>query len=185
MDAVRRREPAAVRALYDQESARVVRLLGVILGPDSELDDLVQQVFLEVLRSLPSFRGDDRRSLRCWVDRVTVHVARHHIRKRRRWRWLRTTDPELLPEIVSTQASPVARAALRRALELLREAPDEERVCFSLRYVEGMELEAIAEATQMSLATVKRRLVRLRRRFGEAADEPLLAAWLDEVRHED
>ncbi|NMC71407.1 MAG: hypothetical protein GYA57_15260 [Myxococcales bacterium] len=82
LDALRRRDPAAVGALFERHARRVERLLLNVLGPDPDLPDLVQQAFLGALESLPSFRGDAA-SFVPWLNRVAVFTARKHVRRRR------------------------------------------------------------------------------------------------------
>jgi RNA polymerase sigma-70 factor (ECF subfamily) len=178
--ALRRRDPAAVGALFDRHARRIERLLLSVLGPDPDLPDLVQQTFLGVLSSLPSFRGDAA-SLVSWLNRVCVFTARKHIRQRRARRWLRFGAPEELPELPASAAGPELRAAAARAYRLMDGMPTDERLAFGLRFIEQLELAEVAEAMELSLATVKRRLAAARARFVDRArHDPLLRPWLDE-----
>ena len=62
--------------------------------------------------------------------------------------------------------------------------PVDERVAFSLRYIEEMSLEETAEACKVSLATVKRRLGKSRKRFAIlAAKCPILLEWIEKSTH--
>jgi RNA polymerase sigma-70 factor (ECF subfamily) len=180
VDALRARDPIALGILYDRSVRRVERLLLSIVGDPGALDDLVQQVFLEVLRSLPSLRGDEQ-VLPAWLDSVVVRVARKAIRQRRRRRWLVFLDPVALPEVPTSRGDPGHGLVLRRAVALLDRLPEEERLCFGLRNLEGEPLEVVARATGLSLATVKRRLERAREILLAAARrDHALAAWLEE-----
>jgi RNA polymerase sigma-70 factor (ECF subfamily) len=180
LQALRRRDPAAVGALFDRHARRIERLLLSVLGPDPDLPDLVQQTFLGVLSSLPSFRGDAA-SFVPWLNRICVFTARKHIRQRRARRWLRFGAPEELPELPASAAGPELRAAATRAYRLMEGMPTDERLAFGLRFIEQLELTAVAEAMDVSLATVKRRLAAARSRFVERArHDPLLQPWLDE-----
>jgi RNA polymerase sigma-70 factor (ECF subfamily) len=77
--------------------------------------------------------------------------------------------PEDLPEIELPGASDEVRSAVGAFYETLARLPIDERVAFSLRYVEGMELTEIAWATETSLSTVKRRLRAADDRFTKLA----------------
>ena len=58
--------------------------------------------------------------------------------------------------------------------------PADQRIAFSLRYIEGMSLHEVAEAAGCSLATIKRRLTRAQAAFLEASrKDPLLASWAE------
>jgi RNA polymerase sigma-70 factor (ECF subfamily) len=175
------REPEAVARLYDLQVERVERLLVAVMGPDRELDDIVQRVFVEVLDALPRFRGTEPGMLVAFLDRITVNVARTWIRRRKRNAWLFLAAPAELPEIPASFGEPRARAALQVALGILDRLPVDERVAFSLRRIEGFRLEEIAQLVEASLATVKRRIDRAEQRLvAEARTQPLLWSWLED-----
>jgi RNA polymerase sigma-70 factor (ECF subfamily) len=70
----------------------------------------------------------------------------------------RGADPVELDSLTSPEASPHTRAQLAQIYALLRTLPTDERIAWTLRYVEGHELEMVAKLTDKSLATVKRRI---------------------------
>jgi RNA polymerase sigma-70 factor (ECF subfamily) len=64
---------------------------------------------------------------------------------------------------------------------VLGRLPVDDRIAFSLRFIEGLELTEVARACGVSLNTIKRRLDRAERRFvALAAREPSLREWLDQ-----
>ena len=70
---------------------------------------------------------------------------------------------------------------MRPVQVVLDRLPDDDRIAFALRFLEGLELTEVAAACQVSLATIKRRLARAEERFRrEAAREPALGRWLEE-----
>ena len=75
----------------------------------------------------------------------------------------RGADPIDLDSLASPAASPHTRAQLAQIYALLRTLPTDERIAWTLRAVEGHELEACAKLTGCSLATVKRRISRAQR----------------------
>lgn len=176
--ALQRGEREAAGALVDRYGPLVNRLLLRTLGAGPDHDDRVQESFIECLRSVRSMR--DGSMLRAWVTTITVRVARAELRRRRLRRWL-TLSPSVesvAPE-VSVDPDPESREALRAAWRLLDAMPTEERLAFTLRYVHGEELTAVAEAVGCSLATIKRRLTRAEARFREGAHaDPALAPWV-------
>ncbi|HEY3255169.1 MAG TPA: sigma-70 family RNA polymerase sigma factor, partial [Polyangiaceae bacterium] len=95
-----------------------------------------------------------------WLRSIAVFVAREAIRRKRRRRWLLFLPVEAQPEPPASDASFEARAALRVFYEVLDGFAADERIAFTLRFVEGLELSEVAEACQVSLATIKRRLKR-------------------------
>ena len=141
---------------------RVARLAYRLLGWDTEAEDVVQDVFVSVLRNLKKFRG--RSSLWTWLARITVNRC-HNLRRRRlvrggfvggglrRGRWG--------PRDRAARVAPGAPAEqIRRAV---RSLPPRLRDVTVLRYLEEMSIDDIAEAVGASPNTVRVRLHRARR----------------------
>lgn len=170
-------QPAAAALLFDQYAPKVRRILARVLGVDSELPDLLQEVFLRALEGVHRLGPGD--PLERWLTGIAVHTARQTIR--RRWRWLRPLGlgAELEPVPVPP-ADLEATRALRDTYAVLERMPAEERLAFALRFLEGMELTEVAECLGVSLATLKRRLAKAERRFEVLGRRfPALVPWLD------
>ncbi|WP_394826196.1 RNA polymerase sigma factor [Pendulispora albinea] len=164
---------------FDAHAADVRRILLRILGSDVELPDLVQEVFLRAMTGIA--RLDDASSLRPWLTGIAVFTARECIRRRQRRRWLVFLPNEKLPEPEADSACTDADAseALAATYRVLERLGVHERIVFTLRFIDGMELLQIAEACDMSLSTVKRRLAAAERRFTSLArHHPALSEWL-------
>lgn len=174
VEAVRAGRPGAAQALFQRHRGLVRRVLVRVLGVDSDLPDLVQDVFVIALEDLD--RLDDATSLPAWLTSIAVFRARDLIRKRSRRRLLSL----LLPvRRVAPVPSPEVSESLRATYRVLERMPVNERIPFTLRVIDGMELTEVAAACQVSLATIKRHLLRSRRRFVElAAEEPSLSEWI-------
>lgn len=147
----------AERALWDAYAPLVRRFMIRSFGPDFDVGDLVQDVFLEVFKRARSLNKPE--SLRSFVFAVAMNVVRMELRKRRVRRWVRLTDTGILPEVQAREDDPGSRTAARRLYQLLDQLGVSERECFVLRHFEELELTEVATATGLSLATVKRRLV--------------------------
>lgn len=172
-------QPWAERALVAAETAHVERMLTRMLGLSADLDDLMQEVFIRAFARIAELR--EPKSLRAWLCSIAVFVAREAIRRKRRRRWLVFLPAEEHPEPSADGASIEARTALRVFYEVLDGFPADERIAFTLRFVEGMELGEVADACQVSLATIKRRLKRASDDFylrGRARAE--LEDWFEE-----
>lgn len=167
----------AQAAFFERYVVDVERILFRLLGPDTELQDLVQESFLQALSSIGSFRGDEG-ALGPWLRSVAIRTALKRVRWRKaRW-WLGFHPPEDFLDIPAS-VDPSVQAALKRAHGVLDRLPPRERVAFVLRFVEGMQLREVASSCGVSLATVKRRLTSARRRFERLAErDPLLREWL-------
>lgn len=171
--ALQRGEAWARTALVHKYHPRVERIVAGALGIDSELADVVQEVFLRVLCNIRQLK--DPTALPSWISSLAVFTARGLIRKRRRWRWIRFLAPEDVPEAPAPAHDHEGAATMRAVYAVIDTLPADERMAFTLRFVSGLELTEIAIACRVSLATIKRRLSRAETHFGAAAaTSPLL-----------
>jgi RNA polymerase sigma-70 factor, ECF subfamily len=175
--ALRAGQPDAGAMLFDRYAIHVRRVLVRVLGPDPELLDLVHDVFVTALESV--HRLSEPKALRGWLTQVAVFTARGKIRRRMRWRFLRILPPQDMPEPEHRPTDFEASEALRSAYRVLGQLTPDDRIAFALRFIDGMELTEVAQACEVSLATIKRRLARARQQFSELSlGEPALAEWL-------
>jgi RNA polymerase sigma-70 factor, ECF subfamily len=187
---IRRGDPAAATSLYRQYHALVERTLVRILGFDSELADTVQETFIRALGSTRLLR--DPKALPSWLIRIAVCAASDLIRRRKRRRILHWfSEPQNSSDLpvaadFEVEADIETRRALQAARAVLGGLPLAERIAFSLRRLDGMELKDVATACGCSLATIKRRLGRAEERFlARAQREPSLRSWLSRVKAEE
>jgi RNA polymerase sigma-70 factor (ECF subfamily) len=110
---------------------------------------------------------------------MAIFVARAHIRRRARRRWLSVFSPERTTSTSVEPPSTEARFALDEVYDLLAKLPVNHRMAFTLRYIEGLTLSDGAQACNVSLATFKRWVARAEQHFVEAARKrPALEPWL-------
>lgn len=175
--ALRAGDPAAPATLFDRHGVRVQRLLYSLLGPEPEVDDLLHEVFLRALEGVHDIEEPSR--LRSWVTGIAVLTAREHIRKRTRRRWLFFVDD--VPDRPAPSPSEEVSEATWHTFDVLRSLDADERVIFSLRFIEGMEMADVAVACDLSLSTAKRRLKDAEKHFvARARRRPALRAWIVE-----
>jgi RNA polymerase sigma-70 factor (ECF subfamily) len=176
--ALRLGDRAARDVFVDRYGPYVERVLARILGYDSELPDLVHDVFLTALESIKGLREPAR--LKEWLRGVTVFVARGCLRRRRRRRWLIFRPDHELPEVASDVLPSDTANALARLYKVLGGMPPDECIVFALRFIAELELDEVAEACRVSRTTVKRRLQKAETRFAaEARQDPLLREWMN------
>jgi RNA polymerase sigma-70 factor (ECF subfamily) len=176
--ALRVREPAALDAFVDRYWSYVERILARIVGYDSELSDLVHDVFVTALGSIDKLREPGL--LKEWLRGVTIFVARGFLRRRQRRRWLTFRPTEDLPEVASDVLPSNTADALARLYRVLANMPPDECIVFALRFISEMELAEVADACGLSRTTVKRRLQKAESRFAaEARKDPLLSEWMN------
>lgn len=175
----------ALTELYRRHSRRVESVARHVIGPSDELEDVVQEVFIELQRSLHRFRGDAR--FTTWLHRVTVNVALQHLRRGRRKGWLRwlgldAANDAMTPRAGNMEAATEARETVRALYAALAEVSEKKRVCFTLYELEGMPLEEIAATVGTSVNTVKSRLFHARREvFGDLERRGLLPSHTMQV----
>ncbi len=174
------KDPRAAAALWDRYASLVRGILRRTLGPIAEVEDLVQEAFIGMFRTLGGLRDPD--ALRSFIVGTAIRTARSELRRKRVRRWLSLTPTGTLPD--SEQAGgvdPEARRAVKRLYEVLDTIDDRGRMAFVLRHMEGYELTEVAEALGCSLATTKRALTKAQERVNAMVKrDPLLAPYARE-----
>jgi len=178
--------PHSAEEVFHEYAPRVYNLARRMLNSDADAEDVTQDVLLQVVRKLPSFRGES--AFPTWLHRVTVNAALGHRRKRAVQHQHRAHGPlDLILEEEAPQG-PVRRwsigpeeAALDRETQQLieqaiAELPEEYRDVFVLSDVEGLPNAEIGEMLGLSLPAVKSRLHRARQKLRDA-----LAPHFEEV----
>lgn len=177
-------DPEAFRALFVRHKSDVSRLVYRMLNAPGDLEDVVQEVFVQVFRSLKDFRGQSKFST--WLHRVTVNVVLMHRRSARS----RPVLAEELPgELVADTGQTLPdeevdrRERMRAFQRLLSRLADKKRIVFVLHELEGMSPAEIADVVGAPVLTVRTRLFYARREleamFGE---EPTLANLAESAR---
>jgi len=166
---------AAFDWLVTYYHAGVYNLAFGMLSDASDAADVTQEVFLRAFKGIHGFRRGS--SLKTWLYRITVRQTLNH----RRWCWRHRREQISLDadergkktslEVPDAEATPFERfaaeetqAALRRALEQL---PESFRSAVILRDLEGLSYEEVAEVLDISVGTVKSRILRGRRLLKE------------------
>lgn len=170
VDAARAGDHAAFTTLYHRHAGWVFARLTRLVGPGADREDLLQQSFLELHRSLPTFRGDA--SLATFLHRITVNVAFDHLRRRGR----RPVDyaPDALDELIDGSPTPEERARrrdeLHHVLTLLERLKPAKRIAFVLVAVEGLSLDEAAALLGANAPAVKQRVLHARRELLDLID---------------
>lgn len=158
-------ERAAFERLYLRHAGYAMNLAVRIQGNATDVEDIVHDAFMKAHERLADLR--DRGAFRSWLGAIVVRLVRTRLR-RKRWMsalGLTPADPVDLDAISSDAAGPEVRAQLAQVYALLQLIPTEDRIAWTLRYVEHHRLEAVAELAGCSLATAKRRITRAQRFF--------------------
>ena len=168
----------AFRVLFLRHRSDVSRLVYRMLNAPADLDDVVQEVFVQVFRSLKDFRGQSKFST--WLHRVTVNVVLMHRRSARSRPVLTEEMPsELVADDGQTLPDEDAERheRMRAFQRLLAKLADKKRIVFVLHELEGMSPAEISEVVGAPVLTVRTRLFYARRELEDMlGDEPSLAS---------
>ena len=171
---------SAQRELFQQLKRRLHATLYRIMGSTEAMEDLLQDTFIEVFRSLPSYRGESQ--LGTWADRIAIRVAYRHIRQARARK--RSAPPVAALSLVGAgEADMLHREGVRRLYRVLSDMSPEYRAAFALFVVDGRSLREVADVVGISLVAAKSRVWRARRQVMAAArDDSVLARYLSQEK---
>jgi RNA polymerase sigma-70 factor (ECF subfamily) len=170
VERVRQGDKRAFGLLVEKYRRKIGRLLSRMVRDPEEVEDIAQETFIKAYRALPQFRGDA--AFYTWLYRIAVNTAKNHLATRNRSmptvsdavgdsedgndeRFsatdINTPDAELLSKQIAY--------AVNEAVEAL---PDELRTAITLREIEGMSYEDIANFMGCPIGTVRSRIFRAR-----------------------
>ena len=158
----------AAEMAWERYSPLVHRIVSRAIGPDAEVEDVTQEIFYRLFSRIGTLRKPE--ALRSFVISFAIRIVKWELRRRRARRWLTLSETGDIPDEQLLVMDAESRYALRRLYALLDRLSTRERLVLVLRHVEGMTLEEIAEAMELSLATVKRALRRASLRVSQLVD---------------
>lgn len=160
---------SAFGVLVRKYQHRVIALVGRYITDWSECHDVAQETFVKAYRAIGRFRGDSQ--FATWLHRIAVNTAMNHLAASRRkaqldgdlgsaitgeegrWRCVDTDTPE--HELMRHELE-------QTVMRAVQQLPDELRLAMTLREVEGLSYEAIAQVMGCPIGTVRSRLFRAR-----------------------
>lgn len=176
----------AFELLVMKYQRKLGRLLSRMVRDAAEIEDITQESFIKAYRALPQFRGDS--AFYTWLYRIAVNTAKNYLVARGR-RAPTTTefsseeaegfdDAELLRDIATPDAELQTKQianAVNKAVEAL---PEELRTAITLREIEGLSYEEIAQMMDCPIGTVRSRIFRAREAIAEKI-RPMLGTSKD------
>jgi RNA polymerase sigma-70 factor (ECF subfamily) len=149
----------AFAEIYRAHAVAVYRRLSRILGPVAEREDLTQDVFLALHRTLPRFRGDSQ--LTTLIHRIAINRAFEYLRRQSR-RPATLVDGWFFDELVGSAISPEAQTATReelaRVFACLARIKPKKRIALLLRVVDGLSFEEIGQLVDATPEAVAKRV---------------------------
>ncbi len=166
--AARDGETLAFTKLYESTREQAWRVLYRVVGHSADLEDLVQESYIQLMRALKSYRGDSRVST--FLHRVCVNVGLMHLRSKRRKKEELTDEA---PESAAGESHDPERAAqVKQAASLVQRAlatmSEEKAAVFTYHELLGLKPEEISELVDCPANTVRSRLNRARIDFTAA-----------------
>ncbi len=156
--------PDDLENVVREHGPQVFRHLKRIFGPQADVDDVFQMVFIEVLRSLPTFEG--RSKLSTWIRRITWNVAYQEMRLQYRQpkttsydEWaVEPTDAENVDGVDDAEEVAARRQTMARLYACLETLDPKQRMPVVLHDIEGRTLKEISKSLGRPLQTVASQL---------------------------
>jgi len=176
----------AFELLVVKYQRRLARLLSRFIRDSAELEDVSQEAFIKAYRALPTFRGDS--AFYTWLYRIAINTAKNFlVSQGRRAPTVTKFDAEESEDFedasglhdLNTPESAMLTKEIGQTVNAAMEAlPEELRVALTLREIEGLSYEDIAQAMECPIGTVRSRIFRAREAVAEKL-RPLLGTSLD------
>ncbi len=176
VDRVQKGDKKAFDLLVLKYQNRVVNLVSRYVRDATDAQDIAQEAFLKAYRALPNFRGDS--AFYTWLYRIAINTAKNHVASRaRRPQEVQPSGPddetydldEALREVETPENLMLTDEIQKTILSAIEELPEDLRIAITLREVEGLRYEEIAEVMSCPIGTVRSRIFRAR----EAIDNRL------------
>ncbi|PUA20085.1 RNA polymerase sigma factor RpoE [Glaciimonas sp. PCH181] len=186
VERVQRGDKKAFELLVIKYQRKLMRLVSRLVRDQAEAEDVVQEAFIKAYRALPQFRGDS--AFYTWLYRIGINTAKNYLVTQGRRAPTSTEsnseeaetfdDGEQLRDI-NTPESLLATKQIAQTVNVAMEAlPEELRTAITLREIEGLSYDEIAEAMGCPIGTVRSRIFRAREAIAEKL-RPLLGTAID------
>ncbi len=175
VERAQRGDKKAFELLVVKYQRKLARLLSRFIRDASEVEDVTQEAFIKAYRALPSFRGDS--AFYTWLYRIGINTAKNYlVAMGRRAPTVTGVDLEEAENIeeggqLKDYNTPENQLMSRQVAETvnltLQELPEELRTAITLREIEGLSYEEIAQIMNCPIGTVRSRIFRAREAIAE------------------
>lgn len=169
VDRVKAGDKQAFNVLVQKYQHKLVKLISRYVHDPTEAMDVAQEAFIKAYRALPNFRGDS--SFYTWLYRIGINTAKNYLVSQGR----RPPDSDIdaqdaerydIDSRLKDQETPEALAQRdeieRTVFKAIEQLPDDLRTAITLRELEGLTYEEIAQAMDCPIGTVRSRIFRAR-----------------------
>jgi RNA polymerase sigma-70 factor (ECF subfamily) len=186
VERAQRGEKHAFELLVSKYQRKLQRLLSRFIRDSTEVEDVTQEAFIKAYRALPSFRGDS--AFYTWLYRIGINTAKNYLVAMGR-RAPTTTDIDSeeaegfedgdhLRDLNTPENEMMSRQVGETVNQTLEQLPEELRTAITLREIEGLSYEDIANIMNCPIGTVRSRIFRAREAIAEKL-RPLLGTSKD------
>ena len=180
VERVQRGERKAFDLLVLKYQHRIAKLIARYVHDPSEVFDVAQEAFIKAYRAIPRFRGDS--AFYTWMYRIAINTAKNHLAaqaRRPRESGVDVTDAEQfdsatdLRDTATPEGLALTEEIQQTVIAAIEALPEDLKVAISLRELEGLSYEDIAQVMECPIGTVRSRIFRAREAIN-ARLEPLL-----------
>lgn len=186
VERAQRGDKRAFELLVQKYQRKLARLLSRMVRDQAEIEDITQESFIKAYRALPQFRGES--AFYTWLYRIAVNTAKNYLVARGKRpisnSELFDDDGDSIDEadLVQDNATPDAQLQSKQIAIAVNQAvdalPEELRTAITLREIEGLAYEEIAEMMNCPIGTVRSRIFRAREAIAEKI-RPMLGTGKD------
>ncbi len=186
VERVQNGDKQAFGLLVTKYQRKLARLLSQFIRDSAEVEDVTQEAFIKAYRALPAFRGDS--AFYTWLYRIGINTAKNFlVSQGRRAPTLQGVDTEdaenfdtsgALREINTPESELMSKQIAQTVNQTLERLPEELRTAITLREIEGLSYEDIANIMDCPIGTVRSRIFRAREAISEEL-RPLLGTSKD------
>jgi RNA polymerase sigma-70 factor (ECF subfamily) len=186
VERAQRGDKHAYELLVTKYQRRLSRLISRFVRDTAEVEDVTQEAFIKAYRALPTFRGES--AFYTWLYRIGINTAKNYLLALKRRAPTSTTfDAEeaegfeeagLLQEVSTPENELMSKQVVEVVNSSLQQLPDDLRTALTLREIEGLSYEEIADVMNCPIGTVRSRIFRAREAIAENL-RPLLGTSED------
>ena len=186
VERAQRGDKKAFELLVSKYQRKLARLLSRFIRDPTEVEDVTQEAFIKAYRALPTFRGDS--AFYTWLYRIGINTAKNYLVAMGR-RAPTTTeidseeaesyeDGDQLRDLNTPENQMMSRQVAETVNQTLEQLPEELRTAITLREIEGLSYEDIANIMNCPIGTVRSRIFRAREAIASQL-RPLLGTRKD------
>jgi RNA polymerase sigma-70 factor (ECF subfamily) len=175
VERTQRGDKRAFELLVSKYQRKLGRLISRFVRDSGEVEDVTQEAFIKAYRALPSFRGES--AFYTWLYRIGINTAKNHLLATGRRAPTSTyfdaeeaeafEEASLLHEVSTPENELMSKQVVEVVNESLHKLPDDLRTALTLREIEGLSYEEIADVMNCPVGTVRSRIFRAREAIAE------------------